>query len=286
MTGPAVDVIVPVHNGEQHLAEFLAQLLTEIEASAVLVVDDGSTDGTRQIAERHGVRVLSQPTPAGPYAARNAGWRSSTADLIVFTDVRCRPEQGWLASLLVAVNAPGVAIAGCDVQMTATRPTAAERWAIRRQPLRIDGYLTHAFLPYVPTACLAITRANLERLDGFLPLRSGADADFCWRAQQADLGRVVAAEIGMWARPRTANRDVIGQYRRYGSSAWQLQHAYGYRGTPPKAPSRRGTAARMVQAGWQFRRDPAVARLDMHRILACEQQFRAEASKHSEGATP
>ena len=283
-TGPRVDVIVPVHNGERHLDEFLTHLLAEVPAGSILVVDDASTDRTAQIAEGHGVRLLRQAVAAGPYAARNAGWQSSSAELIVFTDVRCRPRPGWLASLLTAVSAPGVAIAGCDVEMTATDPTVAERWAIRRQPLRIDGYLTHAFLPYVATACLAITRADLVLLDGFLPLRSGSDADFCWRAQQAGLGTVVAADIGMWGRPRTTDAEVIEQFRRYGVSAWQLQATYGYRGTPPKPPSRRGTAARAVQAGWELRRDPALARLDIRRLVAFENQFRTEAGNHAEGA--
>ncbi|MBC7630440.1 glycosyltransferase [Aeromicrobium sp.] len=271
-----VDIVMPVHNGEALLGECLEHLLREVDRGSIIVVDDASTDGTVGVAERLGVRVLREPVTVGPYAARNTGWRTSTADIVVFTDVRCRPLKGWFQGLLECLNGEGVAIVGCDIEMRANRPSTAERWALITKPLRIQGYLEHPFMPYVPTACLAITREHLVRLNGFSAVRSGADADFCWRAQIAGLGAITASEIGMWARPRTSSRGVLRQFRRYGQSGRELQRLYTTHGHVPNTPKALGTGRRALLALRDRRADPAVALLDAARIVAYEHGFRAE----------
>ena len=92
MTSPApaplISCIVAVYNGDPYLAEALesihAQTYRPIE---VLVVDDGSTDGTPGVIARHGdrVRALHQAN-AGPAAARNLGLREARGEFIAFLD--------------------------------------------------------------------------------------------------------------------------------------------------------------------------------------------------------
>jgi len=83
-----ISCIVPVHNGARHLAEslrsVLEQTLTPLE---VLVVDDGSTDGSGDLAEAFGdpVRVIRRAR-AGVSAARNEGVRQARGDLVAFLD--------------------------------------------------------------------------------------------------------------------------------------------------------------------------------------------------------
>jgi glycosyltransferase involved in cell wall biosynthesis len=87
-TGALVSCIVPVFNGEQYLREALdsifAQTYRPIE---VIVADDGSTDGSRTVAESYGGRLkcISQAT-AGPAAARNYGARAARGDMLAFLD--------------------------------------------------------------------------------------------------------------------------------------------------------------------------------------------------------
>jgi len=85
---PLVSCIVPVFNGERFLAEALqsihAQTHRELE---ILVVDDGSTDGTPGIIASQGDRVSSLRQPnRGQGAARNAGVRAARGELIAFLD--------------------------------------------------------------------------------------------------------------------------------------------------------------------------------------------------------
>jgi len=91
MRTPAVTVVIPAFNAERHIAEALGsvrdQTLRELE---VLVVDDGSTDGTVREVERFftddlDLTIVSQ-TNAGPAAARNAGIRRARGRYCAFLD--------------------------------------------------------------------------------------------------------------------------------------------------------------------------------------------------------
>ena len=65
----------------------------------LILVDDGSSDGTAAIGQREGVRVISQPN-AGPAAARNTGVRHAEGEIVVFTDSDCAPAPDWLIQTL------------------------------------------------------------------------------------------------------------------------------------------------------------------------------------------
>src|SRR5512139_422891 len=80
-------VIIPVYNA----SAFLDRCLTALRASRFtdyecLVVDDASTDDTRAIAERYGVRVLALEVNGGPARARNRAAREARGDILVFID--------------------------------------------------------------------------------------------------------------------------------------------------------------------------------------------------------
>jgi glycosyltransferase involved in cell wall biosynthesis len=86
---PRVSVIIPAYNAEAYLAEtlnsVLAQTYREVE---ILVCDDGSTDGTRQLVARYGPRVkyVHGKNSGGPARPRNAGIRASSGSLLAFID--------------------------------------------------------------------------------------------------------------------------------------------------------------------------------------------------------
>ncbi len=88
MLSGSVSVIIPVRNGELYLAEAIDSVLKQTHpAHEVIVVDNGSTDGSRRAAERFGrlVRVIDEPVPCIA-RARNAGVQAASGDLIAFLD--------------------------------------------------------------------------------------------------------------------------------------------------------------------------------------------------------
>jgi glycosyltransferase involved in cell wall biosynthesis len=84
---PRLSVVIPVLNGADVLPECLRALRrSDFQAFEVLVVDDGSSDATPQIAEEYGVRHIRTVSTRGPANARNLGARHAVGDILVFVD--------------------------------------------------------------------------------------------------------------------------------------------------------------------------------------------------------
>lgn len=103
-------VIIAAFNAERDLPRCLAALEHQTlpqDEFEVIVVDDGSTDGTASLAETAGARVL-RLAHHGPAAARNAGAGIARAPIVVFTDADCEPVPDFLERLLEPFAAPVV----------------------------------------------------------------------------------------------------------------------------------------------------------------------------------
>lgn len=108
-----VEVVIPAYNAERSIVPVLCLLARQrgVSCYRVIVVDDGSTDGTRD-------RLISLPYPwltivaqkhHGRAAARNAGLRAVEAEVVVFLDADILVDSGWLHRHLTAQRArPGV----------------------------------------------------------------------------------------------------------------------------------------------------------------------------------
>ena len=82
-----ISIIVPVYNGAQDLRECLSALRAACcPGSEIIVVDDGSTDASSDVAVEMGVRVLRLPRNSGPSAARNYGAQHAQGDILFFVD--------------------------------------------------------------------------------------------------------------------------------------------------------------------------------------------------------
>jgi len=274
---PPVTVVIPVHDGGDDVAACLATILpqaTELAAD-VVVVDDASTDGSADRAAAAGARVLPLPDQVGPYAARNEGWRASTAPVIVFTDVRNRAEPGWLAGLLVPLDDPRVAVAGGRVDIGGD-DRLAHRLARRQSHVDPAPLLADDFLPFVTTSSMAVRRAVLEAVEGFEARRSGADADLCWRVQQAGLGEVVlAAGSTMVCEPRSSVREIWRQWRRYARAYVDVRSRHGAEaGGLDNAGSLTERLREAVRGAASPPRDVALELADLVRWLGYEITYR------------
>lgn len=112
-TPPPIDLIIPAYNAGRTLARCVQALLAQRGPFAVrvVVVDDGSTDATADIVrEIPGCELVRLPRNAGIAAARNAGLAAGRAPVVGFVDSDIVVEPGWLAALLVALDA-GAAVA-------------------------------------------------------------------------------------------------------------------------------------------------------------------------------
>lgn len=180
---PEVSVIVPAHDAAGTLAATLSALAGQEGGvdHEVVVVDDGSSDATAQIAEQMGARLVVHERPLGAAEARNAGVRATSGRLLAFTDADCAPAPDWLAHGVTA------AAAGADLVQGAVVPDpAADRTPFDRT------VEVGAETGLYETANLFVDRDWFERLGGFESSRGlgperphGEDTIFGWRLRRA-----------------------------------------------------------------------------------------------------
>ena len=91
---PLVSAVIPVHNGESTVARAVKSALTkDFSDIEVVVVDDGSTDSTREVLGRYAGEIeLIEQAKAGPAVARNVGIEAARGKYVAFLDA----DDAWL----------------------------------------------------------------------------------------------------------------------------------------------------------------------------------------------
>lgn len=181
MSVPLVSVIVPAYNAEATLPRTLECLdAQEAEYSfEIIVVDDGSADGTADVARANGAIVLVGDHK-GPGPARNLGVAHARGEILAFTDADCYPASGWLQAGVDAL-AEAELVQGRVEPDPGTRKGPYDRtvWVLRESGL-------------YETANLFIRKSLLEAIGGFedwLGARIGKplaeDVWLGWRARRS-----------------------------------------------------------------------------------------------------
>jgi GT2 family glycosyltransferase len=196
---PTVSVVVAVRNAERTIEDCVESLLALRHPAELIVVDNGSSDGTRAALCRFGdaIAVLEERR-RGAAAARNAGIERATGEVVAFTDADCVVEPDWLEHLVTPLSDPRVGIAGGTIR--ARRPAnGVERFGeeIHDHRKAIEVFRP----PYAITMSWASRRAVLRELGGFDErFRRCQDVDLSYRAIQAGYELAFAPEAVVYHR--------------------------------------------------------------------------------------
>ena len=224
---PSVSVVVCSHNGSRTIRETCEGLLElDYPDVEVIVVDDGSTDGTGDVAREYGFRVISTENQ-GLSAARNVGWQAARGEIVAYIDDDARPDAHWLRYLAHTFVTTGhAAVGGPNVPRPEMGSVEACVAAAPGGPIHVLVSDTEA--EHVPGCNLAVRRDVLARLGGFDPRFriAGDDVDICWRMldEGCTIGYSPAALV--WHRRRDTVRGYLRQQRGYGRAEALLERKW------------------------------------------------------------
>jgi GT2 family glycosyltransferase len=194
---PSASVILPTYNRLPALQEVVDAVLRQIgEMSGsceLIVVDDGSTDGTGAWLEERagelGITVIRQAN-AGPAVARNRGARASRADIVLFLGDDTVPEPGWLREHLEAHRlgaGRGLAVLGYT-SFPAEWDSPFLRWINEHGAqfgYALIDHPTDVPFNFFYTSNVSLPRAVFEEHGGFredFPAAAWEDIEFAYRA--------------------------------------------------------------------------------------------------------
>lgn len=246
---PAVDVVLPFRGTDEQLSQVVERL-------AALSLRAGDTvtiaDNRRGAADRlHGtVRVVGAGERQTSYHARNVAAGQGTAPWIVFLDADVLPPAELLDRYFTPL--PGVdagILAGAVVDEPAAEAgaaTAAERYAWLKSSMSQEITLAGDAWAFAQTANAAVRRAAFEQVGGFDEgVRSGGDADLCFRIRAAGWALERRDEAAVVHRNRATVPRMLAQRARHGAGAAWLSRRW-----PGAAPRRRWPGL----AWWSARR--------------------------------
>ena len=225
---PRISVVVCTYNGARWLDGcFDALSRVEYPNFEVMLVDDGSTDGSSAVAERRGVRVVRSDQNGGLSAARNLGLRASTGEIIAYLDDDARPEPDWLRRLAHTFQTrPYGAVGGPNIPPRGDGVVADCITESPGGPIHV--LVTDEVAEHIPGCNMAIRRDALTEIGGFDPRfrTAGDDVDICWRLQDAGHRIGFNASAVVWHHRRCHVSSYFKQQYGYGKAEGLLERKW------------------------------------------------------------
>jgi glycosyltransferase involved in cell wall biosynthesis len=160
VTAPLVSIVIANHNYGRFVSEAIESALGQrYRPIEVVVVDDGSSDDSREVVAHHSVRLVAQEKQ-GVCRARNRGARECKGELIMFLDADDVLEPDYVERCLDALDGAGARVAYAYTQM---RLFGDENWVFEAIPFHRNTLLERNYIH----ASALIRRAAFDEVGGF-----------------------------------------------------------------------------------------------------------------------
>ena len=224
---PMISAVVCSYNGARTIRDTLEWLgKLEYPSYEVIVVDDGSTDTTADIAREFGVRVISTPN-RGLSHARNVGLAAAAGEIVAYIDDDAYPDPHWFTYLAAAFQTTDHAgIGGPNIPPPGDGLLAACVANAPGGPIHV--LLSDDVAEHIPGCNMAFRKDRLEAIGGFDPQfrRAGDDVDVCWRLQARGWTLGFSAAAMVWHHRRNSIRAYLRQQVGYGDAEAMLERKW------------------------------------------------------------
>ncbi len=185
-------VIIPAKNSQRTIGKCLSSVFNQdYTSSEVIVVDGGSRDKTREIAQSYGARVFLEPAHTGdaPGIGRNYGAKKASGDVFAFLDSDCYPEETWLGKVAAVLTDRKVGIYGIIVR-------DLDGTIVSRAYHYLHMQISYDF---APSRCMAVKTEPFRQVNGFdESLTSGEDNDLSYRVMKLGYRVIVDKETRVY----------------------------------------------------------------------------------------
>jgi cellulose synthase/poly-beta-1,6-N-acetylglucosamine synthase-like glycosyltransferase len=213
----SISVVIPAYNAAATLPECMAAFDNQTVARSsyeVILVDDGSTDETAQIAAGHGARVLVQPN-SGPAVARNQGIAAAQGAIVLFTDADCAPAPDWIEQMIAPFADPQ--ITGVKGVYRTRQKNLAARFIQVEYEDRYDYTARSTYVDFIDTYAAGYRRDALVSSGGFdvhFPFASVEDQELSFRLAEAGHKMVFSPRAVVYHRhPESWSRYARRKYK-------------------------------------------------------------------------
>ena len=224
---PRISVVVCSYNGGRTIHDCCEGLLElQYPDVEVIVVNDGSRDGTAAIAQEFGFRMISTEN-RGLSSARNTGLEAATGEIVAYLDDDARPDPHWLTYLAAAfLGTTHAGIGGPNIPPPGDGRVADCVANAPGGPVHV--LLSDREAEHIPGCNMAFRKSALQAVGGFDPQfrTAGDDVDICWMLQERGLTLGFSPAAMVWHHRRNSVRAYWRQQKGYGKAEALLERKW------------------------------------------------------------